>query len=360
MPTRCLLRENVASVIRRDLLCVIGVASAVLLALPAGARAQAESQTLVIAGTSTAPQVRPSTTARTLHELIQEALVNNLRVRIDLASIGEARALYELAAAQAYPRFNATALFGGPTPERKTLVQNDISTVTPASLKNAKFNFGELGFTIRLEADAVLPLYTFGKISSGKDAASSVIRAAGEKKVITQAEVMMDTFRAFWAYQLTRSFVGSLRDGEKTLQKVLKKIEEMLDADSGQVTENDRLRLLHAVATVRVKLNEAETARQIAKAALKLLIGRGQDGALDVVSADLDELPAEGSVLERGHRGIEDRPARDPRAPGLDRREQQVRRPPEKSALAGHLPRRGRAARVHQQRHAADEPVHLR
>src|SRR5262249_17311878 len=61
--------------------------------------------------------------------------------------------------------------------------------------------------------------------------------------------------------------------------------------ESEQVTENDRLRLLHAVATVRVRLSEAEEACDLAQAAMKLLIGRDQDAALEIATAELEALP---------------------------------------------------------------------
>lgn len=272
------------------------VFAGVALSSPSGARAEGEDRTtLYLSETSSAGTARDA--GMTLPQLVAEARAHNLRLRIDQTAIGEARALYEYAAAQAYPRISGSALFGGPTPERRTTRVNDISSLTPGSLEG-DFSFGDLGFTFRLNAEAALPLYTFDKISNAKDAARAVVRAATEKAAITEAEVVMNVHNAFWAFQLTRKFVSSLKDGEKTLEKVLGKIEELLDADSPQVTENDRLRLLHAVATVRVKLSEAENANQLARRALELLLGRPQSGTLEVTFADLEELPGVVSAVE--------------------------------------------------------------
>lgn len=225
-----------------------------------------------------------------LDELIALALANNRQIHMDSTRIGEARALYQIAAAQAYPAFSGQFLFGGPVSEAKTAVRNDPATLTPASLEGDT-NFGTLGVTLRFSATGYLPIMTFGKIDAAKDAAQGVIGAAQEKVRITEGEVLVNIHRAFWAYQLTVGFASSLREGEEILTKIIKKVNELLDNDSPQVTENDRLRLTHAQATLRVRLVEADAAQRIAEAALKLLIGRPQTEALLVATADIEELP---------------------------------------------------------------------
>ncbi len=108
---------------------------------------------------------------------------------------------------------------------------------------------------------------------------------------MTEAEVVVNVTRGFWAYQLTRTFLNSLDDGRGTLESVLEKIEELLDNDSPQVTENDRLRLKYALSTLLVRETEARQAREIALRALRLLMGWDQSRRLEVADADLADLP---------------------------------------------------------------------
>lgn len=253
---------------------------------------RAEAQT-----TSTTAAAQTSTTSPLgLPELMKLALDHNKQVKIDVARIEEARALYQFAASQAFPKGSAQVLFGGPTSEAKTTVINDLSTITPQSLEG-DFDFGDLGVSLRFSANAVLPIYTFGKISSAKEAASQLIDASEERVHITEGEVLVNVYKAFWAYQLTSSFNESLREGDEILSKVIEKVEELLEADSAQVTENDRLRLIHAQATLRVRLNESTTAQGIALAALHLLTGVPQDRALPIKTAEIDEVPPEPKPL---------------------------------------------------------------
>ncbi|MEM7678376.1 MAG: TolC family protein [Myxococcota bacterium] len=226
----------------------------------------------------------------TLNALITEALANNLQVKVTESQIGEAQALLQFAEAQAYPQASLRVLFGAPTPEAQTRVLNDIDTVTDASL-GGDFNFGSLGVSLRINGQVVQPVYTFGKIDKGKEAAGHLVRASKHQKTIAQAELVVNVNRAFWAFQLTQAFLDSLGEGKNTLAKVLDRIEELLEADSGQVTENDRLRLKYALSTLNVREAEAHQAAQTALRAMRLLLGWPQTRDLVVERRDLDELP---------------------------------------------------------------------
>ena len=273
------------------------VAAVAALALPRLASSEVEPEkkppalTLRLVHTTTAAvPAEPPEGGYTLNHLVTLALRNNLQVRVDDRQVEEAEALLQFATSQAYPRITATTLFGGPTPEARTVVRNDIETLTPASFEG-DFNFGRLGITLRTNAEGSLPLYTFGKISQGKKAASKVIDAARHNRVATQAEVAMNVHRAFWTYQLTRTFLGSLKEGQDVLERVLKRIEELLDAESPQVTENDRLRLRYALATLAVRATEAQNVTDIALFAMRMLLGLPQDAPIAIAEADLDDLP---------------------------------------------------------------------
>src|SRR5262245_52476262 len=152
---------------------VFGVALAAFSLASSTASAEGEKQTVLLGG-STSTVAEP--TGATLQQLVDEALRHNLQIAVEESRLEEARALYDYAESKAYPVLNATLLFGGPTPEAKTTVLNDPSTVTEASLEG-DFDFGQLGIGVRIHADGFLPIYTFGKISNGKEAANHVVEA---------------------------------------------------------------------------------------------------------------------------------------------------------------------------------------
>ncbi|MBK8012332.1 MAG: TolC family protein [Deltaproteobacteria bacterium] len=228
-----------------------------------------------------------------LSDLLKEALANNRQLDVSRARIAQAEALVQYAEAQAYPRFSAEVLAGGPLPEARTKVVNDLTTTTPSSLQG-DFDFGEMGIALRTSITGVQPLYTFGKISAGKEAANHVVRAAEQELRITEAELALNMVQAFWTLQLTRAFRHALDDGEKTLKKVLERVDALLEAESLQVTENDRMRLRYALATLDVRRTETEGAHQQAETAILLLLGRDQGGRVEIAEAELiDHLPSE-------------------------------------------------------------------
>ena len=240
-----------------------------------------------------------TTAPLSLDGLIAEALAHNLQVKVTEAQIGEARGLLTLAEAQAYPRATLTTLFGGPTPEARTRELNNIDSVTDSSLEG-DFDFGSLGVSLRINGQLVQPLYTFGKIDKGKEAAGHLVRAAGHQKTVAQAELVVNVNRAFWAYQLTQAFLDSLDEGKSTLAQVLDRIEALLEADSTQVTENDRLRLKYALTTLSVRETEAKQAAETALRAMRLLLGWPQTHPLRVERRDLDDLPEDIPNLQLG------------------------------------------------------------
>ncbi len=223
-----------------------------------------------------------------LNDLIRIAVRDSFQVRVSSAQIAEAQSLYTLALSLAYPQGTARFLFGGPTSEARTRIQNDISTVTDASLEG-DLNLGQLGVSLRGAAELAVPLMTFGKISQSKQAASHLVRASKYQLEATRSSVILDLVRAYWGWQLLRSLINSLREGEDRLEGVLDQIEELLDADSGQVTENDRLRLKFAVSTLSVRQAQAEGGLAQLEQAIRLLIGRSQDKPLPLLEESLED-----------------------------------------------------------------------
>lgn len=259
---------------------------------------------LVLSGNAAwGAEVGTPTVAMDLDALVRRAIEANASVQIDVARVAEARALLSLATAEAYPKLSFRALFGGPTPEARTDRVNDPSSVTAASFEG-DFDFGELGVIFRTSATLVQPLFTFGKLTAVKSAAASLVEAAQHKTDITRGHVIVDVHRAFWGYQLVRGFAESLAEGERILVQVLEKVEALLESDSPQVTETDRLRIIHGLATLRVRLVDARSAESLALKALALLCHFPQASELRVAEADIEDVPAEAPGLGAALEGL--------------------------------------------------------
>lgn len=268
---------------------LVGLTLCTLAAPAAAEEADGPDLTLRLGGgDDDEPVAEPAPVGLTLPDLVRLALDESYQVKASQAEVAQARALYAVAESLAYPRAEANAVFGGPTGEAKTARPNDIDSVTEASY-GGDFNFGQLGVTLRGNFTAGIPLITFGKLEEGQMAAQHLVAAAERKVQATRGDVLVDLTRVYWGWQLIRGLVSSLEEGEKRLEGVLDQIEALLDAESSQVTENDRLRLKFALGNLSVRRAEAAGAVLQVEAAIRLLIGRPQSAPLELAEVDLTD-----------------------------------------------------------------------
>src|SRR4030095_3230034 len=89
----------------------------------------------------------------------------------------------------------------------------------------------------------VQPLFTFGKISAGIDAAENGIAASRSREQGIAAEVELNVRRAYWGAKLAREILDTVKDGMSYLDQAQAQIEKNLSTGTGTSTVTDRLRL---------------------------------------------------------------------------------------------------------------------
>src|SRR5438309_5114221 len=100
----------------------------------------------------------------TLRELQERARNNDPRARQAAAQLEGAQGKRDEAQWAWFPNFETLAYIAGPTPERRLPASGDLSTATQGPLDR------KLGVTGHVEVQAILPVWTFGKLTAGKDA----------------------------------------------------------------------------------------------------------------------------------------------------------------------------------------------
>ena len=136
----------------------------------------------------------------------------------------------------------------------------------------------------------VQPIYTFGKISAGINAADLGVEASRSKESGQVADVELNVRRAYWGAKLARELLSMLDEGLEYLNDAQKKIEEELADGSGNASVADRLRLRTMRADIEARSLEAQRGADLAKAGLRTLIGPSAPADLDVDDAPLEEL----------------------------------------------------------------------
>jgi multidrug efflux system outer membrane protein len=165
-----------------------------------------------------------------------------------------------------------------PVPEIRCFPSRENCTQT--NISEASLNLK--GVFTRTELKLVQPVYTFGKIAAGIDAAEAGIAASKSRENGIIAEVELNVRRAYWGAKLAREILETVKDGMSYLDQAQAQIEKNLKEGTGTSTVTDRLRLQVMRADVDGRVLEADKLRSTALSGLRALLGPESPADLDV------------------------------------------------------------------------------
>ncbi|MBN2575649.1 MAG: TolC family protein [Deltaproteobacteria bacterium] len=153
------------------------------------------------------------------------------------------------------------------------------------------------GVFTRTEIKLVQPIYTFGKISAGVEAAESGVKASQSKEGGLLADLELNVRKAYWGAKLARAMLATLEEGKGYLEEAQKKIDQELADGSGEATVTDRLRLRAMRAEIDARILEAKRGAALARSGLRALIGPDAPADLEVDEEDLAALEVPSRTL---------------------------------------------------------------
>jgi len=183
-----------------------------------------------------------------------------------------------------FPKFETVLAFAGPTPEAK----NDGlgGPVTPASLMYDA-NLGHVGFTVRAQVNALLPVYTFGKITALRKAGEQAVLVGQALKERAQAETSQQVVEAYYGYQLARQGKASLEEGLERITDAGERIDKLIKKESAQVSTLDQYKVRYFKQLIHARQAQAANGMEVAAAALRLLIGAPPQAQVALAEEDL-------------------------------------------------------------------------
>ncbi len=227
----------------------------------------------------------------TLEQLVERARKQDARVEAAQAELRRLQALLRQARWAWFPQFETVVGAGGPVPEARNDGLGGPPT-TRASLEG-DLRFGELGVSAFMQTNAVLPLYTFGKLKALEKAAEQGPVIGKALKERAEDEAGFQAAQAFFGYQLARSGLVQLDETSKRLEDAAAQLQEMLKEGSPQVSKMDLYKLGFFRKQLDARRAQAEQGRQLALAAIRLLAGTPPEESVEVVEM---ELAPEGEV----------------------------------------------------------------
>jgi len=219
----------------------------------------------------------------TLAQLVQRARATDSRVEEATAELRKFQSLYQQAKWAWFPRLEITVGLGGPVPEARI---DEAGNLTEASRKG-DLNFGRMGVTVFSMGNAVLPLYTFGKLSALKKAGSQGPVVGEALRERARDEAGFQAAQAYFGYQLARAGLKQIEDVSKRLEDAAERIDALLKEESSQVSQVDTYKVRYFRQLVEASRADAQKGLGLAQAAIRLLANAAPGETVTVVEEEL-------------------------------------------------------------------------
>ncbi|MBI4950569.1 MAG: TolC family protein [Myxococcales bacterium] len=128
-----------------------------------------------------------------------------------------------------------------------------------------------MGLGWRTSFDGIIPLWTFGKITSLWDAAEANVRVNEAGVEVARDEVRYEVRRAYFGLQLARQALELLHDAEERIRKAEADLQHKVDNEDGDPI--DLLKMQTHGSELEIKHSEAEKWISVAMAGLRFYTG---------------------------------------------------------------------------------------
>ncbi|MBF8279350.1 MAG: putative Outer rane efflux protein [candidate division NC10 bacterium] len=225
----------------------------------------------------------------TLKDLIQRALATSPEIRQFQRGAEVAMAKKDQADAARYPQIELTAVVG-PSPRARGTVVDSPDRKDSPTINNV--------FEI-VEMTLVQPLYTFGKISSFREAADAGVRVDRAKVEEKASDVILRIKELYYGRLLTSDLLSLIDEISEDLDKAIEKTERQLKADAPGVDEVDLYKLKAFRGEALRNRYEAQKGFDLATAALRTFAGLDPGQPLELDAKGLDAAPRQAEPEEQ-------------------------------------------------------------
>ncbi|HLB95121.1 MAG TPA: TolC family protein, partial [Nitrospiria bacterium] len=219
-----------------------------------------------------------------LEKSIRLAVKNNPEIKESQVQIKISQARLAEVKANQFPQIQFMDILG-PSPGAKggDLSFRD-SNITASCTQRTPCGIGIFNLA---DITLIQPLYTFGKITSGKEAAAGGVRVDEARADQKASDIVLKVHEYYYGLLLARDLRALVLDVKEKLDSAKEKVEEFLAEGAKSVDETDLLKLKTFGGVVDRFLNEADKSVELAQHALGMTIGLEKTDAFDVADAHL-------------------------------------------------------------------------
>lgn len=186
-----------------------------------------------------------------------------------------------------YPQIELLAIAGPSSRAKNEHISPTVNTSVGTTINGI---FGSADVSL------IQPVYTFGKISSYKEAASSGIKVAQAGTDKKTSDVILRTKELYYSVVLAKDMRNLVLEIKDELLESIKKAERQIEIGSPWADETNLYKLRAFLGEVERNLNETEKGITLAKDALVTSMGLPKETDFDVADSSLtpeDKAPAE-------------------------------------------------------------------
>jgi outer membrane protein TolC len=147
-----------------------------------------------------------------------------------------------------------------------------VYTSSSPSSRNLSLTDG-LEPVIHFDLSGVIPLYTFGKITAAKEAATAGVRVSEWDLEKSRQQARMDVRRAYYGLLLARDAKYLAGEVTRELDKAIKGVKEKVSQGDKSVTDVDAFRLEILKEEILSRAGDATRGESVAMSALRFLTG---------------------------------------------------------------------------------------
>jgi outer membrane protein TolC len=164
-------------------------------------------------------------------------------------------------------------------------------SITSDPFNEAHTDWSEWGPYFHLEAVLAQPLYTFGRLKAGKDAAENRLAVEEARARQTRNTLALEVRKLYYLHLFTRSIQPALANARKVVDGAIQQAEQLYKGGSGKVTNVNLQQLQYGSAEVDKYTVMAKMGQALSLAALKHTVGLPQSAELVLADEGLPEAP---------------------------------------------------------------------
>ncbi len=223
----------------------------------------------------TAKDVKEYSKDEFVEEFLKKAdVVESLRQEIKVA-----QADYDSVLAQYFPKVKMT--FGlGPHPKYEyepiRLEHNDETGkdyIVNDNWKHYTWDFSEYGIALRLKAQFMMPIYTFGKFMNGRDAALAGVEVSEAQAEIGELKLRKEAATYYWSWVMANEMLDLMKPAVKKVTEAEEKLKKMLYEEKEGVSQKHLVKLRIEKEKLMYRLKGLELQHETLKAALDKILG---------------------------------------------------------------------------------------